>query len=461
MKNTKIKVLVITLAVCLLAIGSLGTLAWFTAEDEVTNKFLIADSEDDADEIFSIDVWEDATPEDTSDEEKLDKIEYKDIQPGDDRYKEVNIENTGYYAQYVRAIVTVTGASVWQEVYGETFFALGNIATDLNPDFVVDRTVYDADADSITYTLYYNNVLESEKIVTLFTKVEISEDLDQEQAAKLVENKFNINVTAQAVQTENVGNNAIEAFTTVEWYEPAGFYIIASTGDSLNAALKADGEAYIYANVASIEIDYPVKDKTVDFNGTDTAIEFTANATAENLTFKGIKDADGIGNDIYAPAGFAGTVTVIDSSFVSGKKHGASSVRPIGGNFKFSNCNFSGNNGAGDYALSNSGATYGDLEFDNCTFENFGSWAILVNSTLNGNVVINKCVFNTPDGVFKTLAGGVTGDFTFTDNVMIGVKGHDANPDKILVSGSKSDPVKAGGTKTVTGNTLDGADWAQ
>ena len=123
MKNTKLKVLVVTLAVCLLAMGSLGTLAWFTAEDEVTNKFLIADSDDDADGIFSIDVWEDATSEDTSDEEKIqDGIEFKDIQPDDNRYKEVNIENTGYYDQYVRATVTITGADVWFEVFEKVFF---------------------------------------------------------------------------------------------------------------------------------------------------------------------------------------------------------------------------------------------------------------------------------------------------------------------------------------------------
>ena len=59
MKMTKKKVFVIALAICLVAIISMGTLAWFNAQDAVTNDFMIADSDDDTpNEIFSVDVWE-------------------------------------------------------------------------------------------------------------------------------------------------------------------------------------------------------------------------------------------------------------------------------------------------------------------------------------------------------------------------------------------------------------------
>ena len=47
MKLTKKKVVSIALVVCLIAILSAGTLAWFSDDDAVTNKFFIADSEDD------------------------------------------------------------------------------------------------------------------------------------------------------------------------------------------------------------------------------------------------------------------------------------------------------------------------------------------------------------------------------------------------------------------------------
>ena len=60
MKMTKKKVFLAALAVCLVAIISMSTLAWFSDSDQVNNEFLIADSDDNtADDIFNIDVWED------------------------------------------------------------------------------------------------------------------------------------------------------------------------------------------------------------------------------------------------------------------------------------------------------------------------------------------------------------------------------------------------------------------
>ena len=92
MKLTKKKVFVSALAICLIAIISMGTLAWFSAQDEVTNKFMIADSDDDTpDEIFSVDVWEN-TPDGDEDQ---DGFEYDDILPGDVLKKEPHVENDG------------------------------------------------------------------------------------------------------------------------------------------------------------------------------------------------------------------------------------------------------------------------------------------------------------------------------------------------------------------------------
>ncbi len=58
MKITKKKVFVAALAVCLVAILSFATLAWFTAEDDVTNKFNFATSGDTGATDFGIDVYE-------------------------------------------------------------------------------------------------------------------------------------------------------------------------------------------------------------------------------------------------------------------------------------------------------------------------------------------------------------------------------------------------------------------
>ena len=67
----------------------------------------------------------------------------------------------------------------------------------------------------IVYVLYYNDVLESGDDFTVFTDVKIPESLTQDQAATFGADGFSINVKAQAVQTDNVGDSAYEAFQTV------------------------------------------------------------------------------------------------------------------------------------------------------------------------------------------------------------------------------------------------------
>ena len=62
MKMNKKKIVVVSLAVSLVAILSLGSLAWFNAKDEITNKFQVATDDEGAPE-FSIDVKENATDE--------------------------------------------------------------------------------------------------------------------------------------------------------------------------------------------------------------------------------------------------------------------------------------------------------------------------------------------------------------------------------------------------------------
>ena len=74
---------------------------------------------------------------------------------------------------------------------------------------------YDAAANTVTYVLYYTEVLESGKDITLFEQVKIPESLTVAEAAAF-NGGFTITVKAQAVQTENVGNNAFEAFETVK-----------------------------------------------------------------------------------------------------------------------------------------------------------------------------------------------------------------------------------------------------
>lgn len=233
MKMTKKKVFVVALSVCLIAILSMGSLAWFSAENSVTNDFFIADSDDvNPDDIFSVDVWEN-TPDGDKDQ---DGYEYKDILPGDVLKKEVNVENTGYYDQYIRVTVTVSDAQAWMDALN-TKGAVPKLETivdgwDRNANVWVDNSS-ELVGDTLVYTMYYRNILLGDMesiydnggvhkdVVTVFTAVKIPSTLTVEQAAAF-KNNFQITVKAEAVQTENLGidrtkgEGAKEAFAVVE-----------------------------------------------------------------------------------------------------------------------------------------------------------------------------------------------------------------------------------------------------
>lgn len=194
----KKKVFIIALAVCLIATISMGTLAWFSDSDSVTNNFYIADSDDDTpDEIFSVDVWEN-TPDGDKDQ---DGYAYTNILPGDVLKKEARVENTGHYDQYVRVIVTVSDAEAWINALGAKFDVAslfgGFDATKWN------HVSYDLTGENLVYVLYYKDSISSGDVINVFDNVKVPTTLTKEQAATF-EHNVSITVKAQAVQTENV-----------------------------------------------------------------------------------------------------------------------------------------------------------------------------------------------------------------------------------------------------------------
>ena len=213
MKMTKKKVFVAALAVCLVAVLSMGTLAWFSDSDSVTNSFMIADSESDPNEIFSVDVWEN-TPDGDKDQ---DGYEYKDILPGDQLKKEVYVENTGAYDQYIRVKVTVNNADAWIAALGNGYdlgtMFLGHDETKWTR-YEVGQYSSDANGSYYTMVFYLNEKLAPNATVNLFETVEIPSQLTQQQMS-FVGGQFDLTIFDEAFQTENVGDSAYEAFQTV------------------------------------------------------------------------------------------------------------------------------------------------------------------------------------------------------------------------------------------------------
>lgn len=227
MKMTKKKVFVTALAVCLVAILSMGSLAWFNAQDSVTNNFYVADSTDnDPDDIFSVDVYEKYDSNgDGAPEEYQKGISYNNILPGDELAKDAIVKNTGHYDQYIRVIITISDKAVWKSIVESTgadfdtydvrqhFMGFDSSKWDL-----VNSTMDNSD-ENIQYVLYLKDVLKSGDSFSVFTGVEIPEAMTQEHASHFDDDGvwgFTIGVKAQAVQTENLGTSAAEAFATVD-----------------------------------------------------------------------------------------------------------------------------------------------------------------------------------------------------------------------------------------------------
>lgn len=225
MKLSKKKVLVVALVVCLIAILSMGTLAWFNYTDDITNKFMVAtDTEGTPD--FSLDIWETENDEDdTADEDgDGDPIKtqegntYEDILPGDVLAKDPTVENTGHYDQWVRVLVTFDEYSKLEAACTRV-----GISTDLREWLDIDTANWTADdaatfidGDTITYVFYYNDKLVEDAEAALFTEISIPSEFEQEDMA-FVSGDFTVTVKADAVQADNTGDTAQDAFVTVGW----------------------------------------------------------------------------------------------------------------------------------------------------------------------------------------------------------------------------------------------------
>ena len=229
MKLNKRKIFVIAVALCLVAILSFSTLAWFTAEDEITNKFNFADSDDDDNVDFSVDVIETGDPED-------DGLVFEEILPGDVWSKDPTIKNTSSsdrYSQYIRVTLTIKDPEgAWKAASDA-----GRIPTDLALLSEMFQTVdlantwelaggdgvgygYNTTAgeEGFFWTFYLRDTLAKGEEVVLFETVTIPTGLTVEDA-NAMKSSFEIDVYAEAMQAESLNltyPNARNAFALVD-----------------------------------------------------------------------------------------------------------------------------------------------------------------------------------------------------------------------------------------------------
>jgi len=248
MNMQKKKVLVASLAVCLVAILSMGTLAWFNAQDEVTNKFEVLSSLT----SFKVDVWEEVP--DADNDGALDEVgknalgphdyTYENVEPNKDYTKVMYVENNSGNAlagQYIKMEVTFTKYSVLYNMVKEltspqdcaTAMLKGaNFSPNENgpESWWYDPTDtrcyhYDANEDEATFTFYLKEVLSNGSSVKLFEKVWIPDTMDINDAAALQPEGFQIKAVAYAIQSANIADpNGTSVLDNVLYAFANGYY---------------------------------------------------------------------------------------------------------------------------------------------------------------------------------------------------------------------------------------------
>ena len=323
MKLTKKKVLVAALCVCLIAILSMGSLAWFTASDDITNNFYVGTTEDDdsGKDVFGIDVWETDPATGAKDD---DGLEYVEILPGDVLHKDPTFTNTGVHPQFVRATVTVSDADILMAAMGDDYSDANEFFKGINTtDWTYDGVSY-VDGE-LKYVFYYNHVLAAKADTSaLFTDVEIPLELTLEQAQAMTGDAFTVHIVGEAIQSENLGvNTAKEAFAKyqpedltynnadkvvlenknitgeaiAELTEPTEFQLINATvnadkgitltDNGMNSTVVIAGGTYNIANGLVVEIDQASMPVVVYVFGPLTINGTAINSAADAAPFFG------------------------------------------------------------------------------------------------------------------------------------------------------------------------------
>lgn len=202
--------------------------------------------------------------------------------------------------------------------------------------------------------------------------------------------------------------------------------VVTITGDL--DGVYIDGQGHSTSGI-KVDASASLEDVTIANlkSGSGEAITIPAGATVDNLTVINCEFSNAGGRTIFVSESTA-KVTILDSSFVNTKY----------AVYGFTPCT--------------------SLTVSGCSFENVGSWTVLLNGgaavpaelTITGNTFTN-CT----GGIAKYLGDSVPegGFMVFTDNVLTSCKGHDGSDAKWFTLPYAVADI------TVSGNTLDGADW--
>lgn len=284
---------------------------------------------------------------------------------------------------------------------------------------------------------------------------------------------FDIFVVSQAIQTVgfdnaaaalNAGFGEITA-TNHPWIN--GIVIEAADAneliDALKGAMKGQTIALSAGDYGYVNIDFEVADDVTILADaeSDIRINFANGAVANGITVKGLdvvhfdsSSAYVDGGVITIDAGAKVDLTVSDcKAEISGGRASFIGCSEATSKITIDNCELTG----GKYVVYGS-APVDELNVVNSDFSNISSWLIMLNAgdSVGANLTIDNNNFtNCTGGIAKYLGGTQPegASTVFTNNTLVSCAGHDKSDAKwFTIPGATA-------TVTVSGNTLDGADW--
>lgn len=231
------KLFTLALVILLIAILSIGTLAWFSATESVTNTFYIGAAPgvggDDPDEKppFGFNVF--GQRQDTEhDPEYYEFINtYNNVLPASVLDKKVYFHNTGVYDQWVRLHLIFSDGAAWKNAIqkgaayahvDEVTFITEHLLGGLNENLLLEDPFVSYDlfgtTDTLTLTFYYKDMITTDAHFLIMDTLTIPGILNNEDMAAFGPNGFTIQFRGDALQANDLpADNAIDAFKTANW----------------------------------------------------------------------------------------------------------------------------------------------------------------------------------------------------------------------------------------------------
>lgn len=224
MKKTKV-LLILACAVLLVAASVMGTMAYLTSTDEVTNTFTVGQVHIKLDEAK---VGDDGKALTGSDAARVKENSYN-LMPGHTYDKDPAVTVLqGSEPSYIKMVVTVNKADELDKIFADHGLSLTSVVTGYNSEnWKLQGSGGEKDADgNRTYTFYYKEKVSAKssdnKLPALFTKIEIPGELTNDEmktlqykhtteGGKIVwgeEEKLSITVKAYAIQADGFDNEA-------------------------------------------------------------------------------------------------------------------------------------------------------------------------------------------------------------------------------------------------------------